>query len=280
MKTANHDQVEHWNDREATGDWVTYQERYDRMLEPFAGLILGAAALAPGEQVLDVGCGCGATTLAAARAVAPGAVAGIDLSTAMLAQARENAAAAGLGNVSFEQADAQVHRFGASYDAVISRFGVMFFADPVAAFANLLTATKPGGRLAFACWQPLAENEWLLVPLAAVAEHVPPPEPDEPGAPGMFSLSSSDRLRQVLSDAGWHDISAASQRTPVLLGGGTLDDAASFLYGRSVVRRMLADVDQATRDRAFESVHDALASRADGDEVRLSASVWLVTARR
>jgi len=278
MKTANRDQVEHWNDSEATGDWVTYQERYDRMLEPFAGLILGAAALTPGEQVLDVGCGCGATTLAAARAVAPGAVTGIDLSAAMLARASHNAALAGLGNASFEQADAQVHGFSASYDAVISRFGVMFFADPVAAFANLLAATRPGGRLAFTCWQPLADNEWLLVPLAAVAEHVPLPDPDEPGAPGMFSLSSSDRLRQVLSDAGWRDIAAESQRTPIVVGGGTLDDAIGFLRGRSIVRRMLADADTATRDRAMDSVRDALASHADGDEVRLAASVWLVTA--
>jgi len=280
VKTANHDQVEHWNDSEATGDWVTYQERYDRMLEPFAGLILDAAALSPGEQVLDVGCGCGATTLAAARAVAPGQVAGIDLSAAMLARAGRNAAEAGLVNASFEQADAQVHRFGASYDAVISRFGVMFFADPVAAFANLLDATRPGGRLAFACWQPLAENEWLLVPLAALAEHVPLPEPDEPGAPGMFSLSDTGRLRQVLSEAGWHDIAAASQRTPIPIGGGTLGDAMGYLRGRSIVRRMLAEVDQATRDRAMESVHDALAMHLDGDEVRLRASVWLVTASR
>lgn len=280
MKTANHDQAEHWNDSEATGDWVTYQERYDRMLEPFAGLILEAAALSPGEQVLDVGCGCGATTLAAARAVAPGAVAGIDLSAAMLARARENGARAGLANASFEQADAQVHQFAASYDAVISRFGVMFFADPVAAFANLLAATRPGGRLAFACWQPLAENEWLLVPLAALAEHVPLPAPDEPGAPGMFSLSGTDRLRQVLSDAGWRDISAASRRTPILIGGGTLDDAMGFLRARSIVRSMLAEAGQPVRDRAIASVRDALASRAVGDEVRLQAAVWLVTATR
>src|SRR5258708_26419312 len=214
MKTANQDQVEHWNDSEETGDWVTYQERYDRMLEPFAGLMLDAAALSPGEQVLDVGCGCGATTLAAARAVAPGAVTGIDLSAAMLARARENAAKASLVNASFEQADAQVHQFGASYDRVISRLGVMFFADPVAAFANLLAATRPGGRLAFACWQPLADNEWLLVPLAALAEHAPLPDPDEPGAPGMFSLSGTDRLHQVLSDAGWRAIPAGARRTP------------------------------------------------------------------
>lgn len=280
MRTANHDQVEHWNNSEATGDWVTHQDRYDRMLEPFARLILDAAGLSAVEQVLDVGCGCGATTLAAARSVAPGAATGIDLSAAMLASARESAARAGLVNARFEQADAQVHTFGPSFDAVISRFGVMFFADPVAAFANLLAAAKPGGRLAFACWQPLADNEWLLVPLAALAEHVPLPELDEPGAPGMFSLSTADRLRQVLSGAGWHDVSAVPRHTPIVVGGGTLDDAVSYMLGRLIVRRMLAEADQATADRAVESVRGALASHADGDQVRLNASIWVVTASR
>jgi SAM-dependent methyltransferase len=280
MRTANHDQVEHWNDSERTGDWVIYQDRYDRMLEPFRDPILDAADLAGGEQVLDVGCGCGATTLAAARAVAPGAAAGVDLSAAMLARARLGAAAAGLSNASFEQADAQVHQFTTSYDAVISRLGVMFFADPVAAFANLLAATRTGGRLAFACWQPLAQNEWLLVPLAALARHVRLPDPAEPGAPGMFSLAEPDRLRQVLGDAGWREISMADVNRPIRVGGGALDDAIAFLRGRSIVRTMFTDVDQATQDRAMESAREALASRAEPDGVRLGAAVWLVTARR
>lgn len=285
MKTANQDQVEHWNDSEATGDWVTHSDRYDRMLEPFAGMILEAAALAPGEQVLDVGCGCGATTIAAARTIAPGDATGVDVSAPMLDRARQNAAAAGLANASFERADAQIHEFRASYDAVISRFGVMFFADPVAAFANLRAATKPGGRLTFACWQPLAENDWLLVPVTALAKHVPIPDQGDPGAPGMFSLSDTDRLRQVLGDAGWQDITAAPKRTPILLGGGSIDDAVYFVRGRSIVHSMLDDADQATRDRAMESVHDVLASRADEAApgpggVHLNASVWLVTATR
>ncbi len=288
MKTANQDQVEHWNDSEATGDWVTHSDRYDRMLAPFAGLILDAAALSPGERVLDVGCGCGATTLAAARVVAPGDVTGVDVSAPMLDRARQNAASAGLANASFEQADAQIYEFGASYDAVISRFGVMFFADPVAAFANLRAATKPGGRLTFACWQPLTENEWLLVPTAALAKYVPVPDQGDPRAPGMFSLSDTDWLRRVLGDAGWQNITAEPKQTPILLGGGSIDDAVYFVRGRTVVRSMLADADQPTRDRAMESVRNALASRADADDgtdagaggVHLNASVWLVTATR
>lgn len=280
MRTANRDEVEHWNDSERTGDWVIYQERYDRMLEPFRDPILDAAHLTGDEQVLDVGCGCGATTLAAARAIAPGTAAGVDLSAAMLARARQNAAASGLSNTSFEQADAQVHLFATSYDAVISRLGVMFFADPVVAFANLLAATRAGGRLAFACWQPLAKNEWLLVPMEALAGHVRLPDPTGPGAPGMFSLAEPDRVRQVLGDAGWREISMADVTRPIPVGGGTLDEAIAFVRGRSIVRTMFADIDQATQDRAMESVREALATRAGSDGVRLGAAIWLVTARR
>lgn len=280
MRTANRDEVEHWNDSERTGDWVIYQERYDRMLEPFRDPILDAAHLTGGEQVLDVGCGCGATTLAAARAIAPGTAAGVDLSAAMLARARQNAAASDLSNASFEQADAQVHQFATSYDAVISRLGVMFFADPVVAFANLLAATKAGGRLAFACWQPLAKNEWLLVPMEALVGHVRLPDPAGPGAPGMFSLAEPDRVRQVLGDAGWREISMADVTRPIPVGGGTLDEAIAFVRGRSIVRTMFADIDQATQDRAMESVREALATRAGSDGVRLGAAIWLVTARR
>src|SRR5690242_10567588 len=133
------------------------------MHAPFTDLILRAAALRAGLNVLDVGCGSGGTTLAAARLVAPGRVLGLDLSGPMLAQARAGAEAAGLANVTFQQGDAQVESLEpAGFDIAISRFGVMFFADPVAAFANIRSATRPGGRLVFVCWQPLAANQWLL----------------------------------------------------------------------------------------------------------------------
>jgi SAM-dependent methyltransferase len=113
-----------------------------------------------------------------------------------------------------------VHPFaGAAYDAVISRFGIMFFNDPTAAFANLRRANKTGGRITFACWQPLTANEWLLVPGAAIAEHVPLPEPGPPDAPGMFALAEPDRTHTILADAGWRDIDVDGRHLPLLVGG-------------------------------------------------------------
>jgi len=278
MTIANREQAEHWNSSEQADHWVTYQEEYDRMLGPFADLVLAAAALSPGERVLDVGCGCGSTTLAAARAVGGGDAVGVDLSAPMLAKARANAALAGLANASFEQGDAQDHQFRRLFDVLISRFGVMFFADPVAAFANMRAATRSGGRLAFVCWQSLGANEWLTVAGGALARHVPPPDPLEPGAPGMFALDEPGRILRILDDAGWRRVTVTPHETPILVGGGVLDHAVAFVRHGSLGRRMLAGADAATQDRAIQAVRDALALHVGPDGVRLGAAVWLVQA--
>jgi SAM-dependent methyltransferase len=280
MSIANTEQAEHWNTGEGVAHWIANQARYDRMHAPFTALILAAAAPRPGQHVLDVGCGCGGTTLAVARLVAPGQAAGLDLSGPMLARARSDATAAGLANVMFEQGDAQVHQFGpATFDVVISRFGVMFFADPVAAFANIRSATRPGGRLVFVCWQPMAANQWLLVPGAALAEHVRPPEPGSGDGPGMFAFADPDRLRPILAEAGWRDVEITSERASILVGGGgSVDDAAEFLRTASTGRTMLAGADTATAERAIASVRAALSPYADADGVHLGAAVWLVQA--
>jgi SAM-dependent methyltransferase len=281
VSIANTDQAERWNAGEDMAHWITNQARYDRMNEPFTALILAAAAVRPGNRVLDVGCGCGGTTLAAARLIAPGQAVGIDLSGPMLARARADAEAAGLGNAVFEQGDAQVHPFEPGrFDAVISRFGTMFFADPVAAFANIRSATRPAGRLVFACWQPLAANQWLLVPGAALAEHVPPPAGFGSGdGPGMFAFSDPDRIRQILAAAGWDDIEITSEHVSILVGGGgSVEDALEFLRTGSMGRTMLAGADAGTVDRAVASVRAALAPYADAEGVRLGAAVWLVQA--
>ena len=282
MTIANTAQAEHWNSGEDVAYWVDNQARVDRMLEPFADLILQAAALRPGSHALDVGSGCGATTLAAARLVMPGTAVGIDLSGPMLARARARASeeTAGLGSTLFLQGDAQVHPFEpARFDTVISRFGTMFFADPVAAFANIRSATRPAGRLVFACWQPLAANEWLLVPGAALAEHVPPPALETGDGPGMFAFADPDRVRQILGAAGWRDIEITPEQTSILVaGGGSVDDAVAFLRTGSMGRTMLARADAATVDRAVASVRDALTPYADAEGVHLGAAVWLVQA--
>ena len=280
MSIANTEQAEHWNTGEGVAHWIDNQARYDRMNAPFAAMILDAAALRPGGNVLDVGCGCGGTTLAAARLIAPGQAVGLDLSGPMLARARADAAAASLGNAVFVQGDAQVHPLGpARFDTVISRFGVMFFVDPVAAFANIRSATRPGGRLVFVCWQPLAANEWLLVPGAALAEHVPPAGFGSADGPGMFAFGDPDRLRPILAAAGWGDAEITAEHASILVGGGgSVDDAVGFLRTASMARTMLAGADAATTDRAIASVRAALTPYADADGVHLDAAVWLVRA--
>jgi SAM-dependent methyltransferase len=280
MSIANTDQAEHWNTGEAVAHWVDNQARYDRMNAPFADMILGAASLRPGTDVLDIGCGCGGTTLAAARLVAPGQAVGLDLSGPMLARARADAEATGLGNAEFRQGDAQVHPLEpARFGAVLSRFGVMFFADPVAAFANIRSATRPAGRLVFVCWQPLAANQWLLVPGAALAEHVPPAGFGSGDGPGMFALADPERIRQILAAAGWRDVEITSERASILVGGGgSVEDAVDFLRTASMGRTMLAGADAGTVDRAIASVRAALAGYADAEGVHLDAAVWLVQA--
>jgi len=280
MNIVNTAQAEHWNTGDAVDHWVANQDRYDRMNAPFAAMILDAARLGPGADVLDVGCGCGGTTLAAARLVTPGQAVGLDLSGPMLARASARAEAAGLGNAEFRLGDAQVQPLEpARFGTVLSRFGVMFFADPVAAFANIRAATRPAGRLTFVCWQPLAANEWLLVPRAALAEHVPPGGFGSGDGPGMFAFADPDRIRPVLAGAGWRDVTVTARQTPILVGGGgSVDEAVEFLRTATVGRTMLAGAGPGTAARALASLRDALAQHADAEGVRLGAAVWLVQA--
>jgi SAM-dependent methyltransferase len=279
MSIANTAQSEHWNTGDGISHWIANHARYDRMHAPFTRLILGAARPQPGQRLLDVGCGCGGTTLAAARLIAPGQATGLDLSGPMLAQARADAEAAGLANVVLEQGDAQVHALEpAGFSTVISRFGVMFFEDPVAAFANLRSATRPGGRLVFVCWQPLAANQWLLLPQRALAEHLALPAPAGAG-PGMFALADPDRIRSVLGAAGWTDVEVTSEQESILVaGGGSIDDAVEFLRTGSMARAMLAGADAATAARAIASMRAAISPHADAEGVHLEAAVWLVRA--
>ena len=278
---GNAEQAEHWNADEAH-HWVAQQERYGAMLAPFGDLVLEAAGIHRGDDILDIGCGCGDTTLAAARATTSGSALGVDLSEPMLERARERARAEGLTHVRFERGDAQVHRFPeAEFDAALSRFGVMFFGDPRAAFANVGRSLRPSGRLAFVCWQALEANEWLMVPGLAAAAHVALPDLGEPDAPGMFALADSDRVAGILTDAGFAEIGIDTAGPPLRIGGGgTRDDAVTFMREGGIGQALLADAEPAAAERAIAAVRDALEPYVTPRGVELGSAVWVVRARR
>jgi SAM-dependent methyltransferase len=278
---ANEQQTEHWNGDEAN-HWAAHQQRYDTMLAPFGGRLLAAARVAERERVLDVGCGCGATTLEAGRRAATGTATGLDLSSSMLVVARHRAAEEGLSNVSFVVGEAQTHPFTAGgFDVVVSRFGVMFFDDPEAAFTNLAGALVPGGRLVFVCWQEATRNPFILVPGIAIAEHVALPDLGAPDAPGMFALADPARIESLLADTGFAEAIIEPLAEEILLGGGgTLADAVEFLREGGMGRAVLAGASKTTEHRAVAAVSEALAPYVTADGVRIGAAAWLVTARR
>jgi len=277
---ANAEQIRYWN--EAAGPkWVAFQKIIDAQIAPLGERAMDRAGIAPGERVIDVGCGCGDTTIALGRRVGPaGLVLGIDISAPMLARAAETARAEGLANVRFENADAQTHRLPpGAFDVVYSRFGIMFFADPVAAFTNLRAALRPGGRLAFVCWQALRENPWLFLALQAAAQHLTLPPPPAPDAPGPFSLANPKRLRGIVARAGFERIALEDLRTTLTLGGGTLEQAVRFLTeGVGPVSSILREADPALRPTVAAAVRAAIAPFHTPEGVRMGSAAWIVTA--
>lgn len=283
MAEANAEQSEYWNDV-AGPRWVRMQAGLDAQLDPLGAAALARAELRAGDRVVDVGCGCGASSLLAAAQVGPGgSVTGLDLSAPMLAHARERAAAAGVTNVSFQQADAQTHAFApGSVDSIVSRFGVMFFAEPEAAFTNLRRASVSGGRLAFVCWQPLERNPWMAAPSAAAARLVPLPPPPEPGAPGPFSFADPERVRGVLEAAGFEQIGLEPEEGRLSVGGArTAEEAGEYLLGLGPVGRALAEAnaDAALRARVAAAACEAMVPFTDASGVHAPYAAWIVTAR-
>lgn len=275
---ANTDMAEYWNGRPADV-WVTEAERFDSMLARFGRRLLTATVLEPGERVLDVGCGNGATSLEAARAVGPGGrVTGLDLSAPMLEVARRRAEEQGI-DMDFVQGDAQTASFDQPFDVVVSRFGVMFFDDPEAAFANLAKAARPGGRLCFVCWQEMFANEWIAVPAMAMVAHVGLPEMPEPGAPGPFALADAGRIRDILASAGWSDVSVEEHKDAMLMGRDP-EDVLSFMLSDEMGRRLVTGKDPEAVKAGIAATLEALRPYATSDGVVLGGSTWLVTARR
>lgn len=251
--------------------WAEEHERYDRMLADYGRTLVDAVAAQPGERVLDVGCGNGA--IAAALVDAGAEVVGVDISTPMLARARARTTA------TFVEADAQVHDFDeASFDAIVSRFGVMFFDDPAAAFANLRRALRRGGRLAFICWRELGANEWMLVPAMAMLPHVTAPAAPDPTAPGPFAFADEGRVRSLLTGAGFEDVDLTAVNHRMLVGP-TVDEAMAYYRRSDLADRLLGDVPADVRERALQSVADAMADKVGPDGLVLEGSAWLVTAK-
>ena len=256
--------------------WAEVRDLLELQLEPLGRPALAALAAQPGERILDIGCGGGDTALALARAVAPdGDVTGIDVSAAVLAQAQP--LTAGRPGLRFVRGDAQDFAFApATFDAAFSRFGVMFFADPVAAFANVRRSLTPHGRLAFVCWRALADNPLDLLPLRAAAPHLPPQPPDDPDGPGPFSLADPDRLRAILGAAGFASVEIRADDQEV--GSGDLEAMLRVCARVGALGRILRET-PALRTTVVPALRAALAAHDGPDGVRLAAATWIVTAR-
>ena len=275
---ANTDMAEYWNGRPAHV-WVTEAERFDSMLSGFGRRLLTAAVLKPGERVLDVGCGNGAVSLDAARAVGrDGQVTGLDLSAPMLGVARRRAEEQGI-DVQFVQGDAQTASFDQAFDVIVSRFGVMFFDDPEVAFANLATAVRSGGRMCFVCWQEMLANEWIAVPAMAMVAHVGIPELPEPGAPGPFALADSQRTRGLLESAGWSEVTVEERKDGMRIGRDP-EDVVAFMLSDEMGRRLVEGKDPEAVRAGTEAALEALRPFATPEGVVLGGAYWLVAARK
>lgn len=277
MSTANRSEYEDWNGEDGRR-WVADADRRDRLLAAVAQELLSDADVQPGESVVDVGCGCGATTLAVARAAGPkGAVLGVDISDVMLGVARERVAHADVSGVTLLQADAQTHRFEpARYDVAVSRFGTMFFDDPVAAFTNIARSLRPGGRLCLATWQPLVANDWLTIPGAALLRYGSLPEAAE--GPGMFAQSEPAVIGEVLRSSGFAEVEVRALRVPLHLGDSPAD-AADHLANTGLGHAVLATIPERLQAKAVEDVREVLAEHQTSAGVELPGGILLTRAR-
>lgn len=272
-------QIEFWNG-DVGRKWADEQDGLDAMLAPLGQGGIDEADFAAGEKVIDIGCGCGATSLAIAALLGPqGNVLGVDISEPMLERARQRAKST--SNAKFTLADASTYRFiSASADVIFSRFGVMFFANPSAAFTNIRTALRPGGRVCLVVWRPVKENPWVMKTLMIAAKHVSMPTPLGPEDPGPFSFGDPERVKRILEAAGFQDVKLKPPDLPVTIGTGrSLDEAVDFLLGVGPIRMILAEQTPDLRGKIRAEIKEALATDFSAEGLRMGSATWIITAQ-
>jgi SAM-dependent methyltransferase len=275
--SPNRDQTELWN--KGSGEaWVEMQALLDRILEPFGRLVVDAGYPREGGQVIDIGCGCGATTLAMARRVGEsGYCVGLDISHPLIAAARKRAATEGISNASFIEGDGQVYTLEQGrYDAVISRFGVMFFDDPVAAFDNIRRSARAGAKLAFVAWRSPAENEFMTTAVRAAAPFLPPMPPTNPDAPGQFAFANKSRVTSILEASGWSAVEL--QRADVACQVSEAD-LMTYVTRLGPVGNALRETDEPAKEKVTAALGLAFAPFIYAGFARFTAACWLATAR-
>lgn len=280
MQMVNEGQSTYWEDR--APDWIAGLCGAETVSATFGRMAMDELDPSDGERVLDVGCGSGPTTIDLAKRVGVGGHAhGVDISPTMVAAARELATASGTTNATFSAVDAQVEPFGSgSFDAAFSRFGVMFFEDPLQAFSNIATSLRPGGRLAFSCWQDIFANEWMFVPgSAVVAVTGSLPSMPVPGQPGPFSLAEPGRVESLLSEAGYSGIEVTPRSEVVVIRDEMIESFLVMCRGIGPVREALAVADVGTVARIEAAVRDAILERVDDGFLRFDSAAFIVSAR-
>jgi ubiquinone/menaquinone biosynthesis C-methylase UbiE len=279
----NSEEIDYWNGQ-AGQNWINENRLTDIMYQPFGNKAVERAQPISGERILEIGCGCGTTTLVLAKLVGDsGAVTALDVSSVMLEVAHKRAVSAS-APVNFLNADAETYSLDPeSYDVVFSQFGVMFFANPAAAFTHFHQALKPGGRLAFVCWRGPEQNPFMMVPFNAVHSFMPsvaPPNPDAPASP--LSFESKEKVGRMLEDAGFVDALFEPFEAHACMGQGSLEECTRFViaFAGGTVGAVMRGAGEEKVPAIVNALQDSLAPFHTGDRIELGASAWIVSARR